>query len=125
MRSAAVAACAAGALALGGCAQRSAQPDVPALLTNPTEETRAELVRVVSQALNGASVTLAADALTNEDTLIIEPAAQHDAKEMNLGGRETRRPDHFRLVKSGAQCALLHLESGRRRALSSATCSPR
>jgi len=83
------------------------------------------LLRVVGEAMNGAPVTIADSALTVDDTLIIEPAARRDAKDMNLGGRETRRPDHFQLVKSGPQCVLVHVESGRRWTLTSATCSPR
>jgi hypothetical protein len=115
----------AGLVALGACAQRSARPDVPAVLINPTEATRAELLRVVGEAMNGAPVTLAADALTREDTLIVERAERRDTKDMNLGGREMRRPDHFRLVKLGAACVLVHVETGRRWTLSPATCSPR
>jgi hypothetical protein len=120
-----VAAGVAGLVALGACAQRSAQADVPAVLVSPTEAARAELLRVTGEALNGAPVTLAADALTREDTLIVERAERRDAKDMNLGGREMRRPDHFRLVKSGSRCALVHVESGRRWILKSATCAPR
>jgi len=125
MRVLAVTASVAGLVALGACAQRSARPDVPAVLTNPTEATRAELLRVAGEALNGAPVTLAADALTREDTLIVERAERRDTKDMNLGGREMRRPDHFRLVKHGAACILVHVETGRRWTLSSATCLPR
>lgn len=113
------------ALVPAGCAQRKAPAEVPAVLTNPTEQSRAELSRVVGEAMNGVQVTIADAALTADDTLIIEPAARRDARDMNLGGRETRRPDHFRLVKSGSQCVLLHVESGRRWTLTSATCSPR
>jgi hypothetical protein len=120
-----VAAGVAGLVALGACAQRSAQADVPAVLVSPTEAARAELLRVTGEALNGAPVTLAADALTREDTLIVERAERRDAKDMNLGGREMRRPDHFRLVKHGAACVLIHVETGRRWTLSSAACLPR
>ena len=111
--------------ALGACAQRTAQPDAPAVLTAPTDDTRAELLRVVSGAMNGAPVTLAPDALTNDDMLIVERAARRDATEMKLGGREMGKPAHFRLVKSGPACVLIHVESGRRWTLDSATCSPR
>lgn len=121
----AVAASLAGALALAGCAQRSARPEVPAVLTHPSAESRAELVRVVSEAMNGAPITIADDALTADDTLIIDRASGRDAKEMNLRGRDTGRPEHFRLVKSGPQCVLVHAESGRRWTLPSATCAPR
>jgi hypothetical protein len=112
-------------LILAGCAPRSAQPDVPALLTHPTGQSRAELARIVSEALNGAPVTLADDALTAGDTLIIERAIRRDAEDMNLRGRETGRPEHFRLVKSGSRCVLVHVGTGRRWELTSATCSPR
>ena len=125
MRVLAVTAGVAGLVALSACAQRSARPEVPAVLTSPTEATRAELLRAVGEAMNGAPVTLAADALTREDTLIVERAERRDTKDMNLGGREMRRPDHFRLVKHGAACVLVHVETGRRWTLSSATCSPR
>jgi hypothetical protein len=125
MRYLAVAARVAGTMALAGCAQRSAQPDVPAVLTNPATESRAELVRVVSEAMNGAPVTIADDALTGDDALIVERAARRDAREMNLRGRETGRPEHFRLIKSGSQCVLVHTETGRRWTLTSATCAPR
>ena len=118
-------ACVAAALALGGCAPRTAQPDVPAVLTNPVRESRAELARVVSEAMNGAPVALADDALTADGTLIVERAASSAAKDMNLRGRETGRPEHFQLVKSGSRCVLVHAGTGRRWHLASATCSPR
>jgi hypothetical protein len=115
----------AGTLLVAGCHPRLAPPDVPAVLTSPTAQSRVELVRVVSAAMNGASVTVADDALTADGTLIVERAQHRGAKDMNLSGRETGRPEHFRLVKSGSRCVLVHQETGRRWTLESATCSPR
>ena len=115
----------AGTLLVTGCLGRLAPTDVPAVLTSPTAQSRAELVRVVSAAMNGAPVTLADDALTADGTLIVERAQHQDAKDMNLGGLETGRPEHFRLVKSGSRCVLVHQETGRRSTLESATCSQR
>ena len=114
-----------GTLLAAGCHPRLAPPDVPAVLTSPTAESHAELVRVVREAMNGAPVTLADNALTADDVLIVERARQPAAKDMNLGGRETGRPEHFRLVKSGSRCVLVHQESGRRWTLEAATCAPR
>jgi hypothetical protein len=125
MRRSAVAVSMAGMLLLAGCHPRPAAPDVPAVLTGPTAQSQAELVRVVSEAMNGTPVTIADDALTADDRLIIDRAQPHDARAMNLGGRETRRPEHFRLVKSGSRCVLVHEETGRRWQLDSATCTPR
>jgi hypothetical protein len=125
MRRSSVAVSVAGTLLLAGCHPRLAAPDVPAVLTGPTAQSHAELVRVVSAAMNGTPVTIADDALTADDRLIIERAQPHDARAMNLGGRETGRPEHFRLVKSGSRCVLVHEGTSRRWTLESATCSPR
>ena len=115
----------AGTLLVAACHPRLALPDVPAVLTSPTAQSHAELVRVVSAAMNGAPVTVADDALTADGMLIIERAQGRGAKDMNLSGRETGRPGHFTLVKSGSRCVLVHQETGRRWTLESATCSPR
>ena len=112
-------------LLLAGCHLRVAPSDAPAVLTSPSPPTHAELVRVVSAAMNGAEVRIADTALTEDDVLIVERAQRQGEKDMNLGGRETGRPHHFRLVKSGPRCVLVHQETGRRWTLESATCSVR
>jgi hypothetical protein len=101
---------------LCACTSSLAQPAVPAIIDKPTKESRAELARVVSSALNGAPVTLADDALTRDSLLIIEKA--------HLSGRDFGRPEHFRLVKIGEHCALVHERTGKRTTLSSTTCEP-
>jgi hypothetical protein len=115
---------AAGAAVLAACPKGSSQHDLPAVLTNPTPQCHAELVRLVSGALNGASVTIADDALTRDSVLIIERARPRDAEGRPLVGRETGRPERFRLVKNGARCILVHEGTGERWVLASATCSP-
>ena len=105
----------AAALLLSACA--SAQADVAAVIDKPTTESRAELARAVSGALNGAQVRLAHDALTRDSVLIIEKAHR-------LTGREMDKPEHFRLVKSGKQCALVHERTGKRTMLASTSCQP-
>jgi len=100
---------------LSACASSFAQPDVPAVIANPTGESRAQLARAVSGALNGAPVRLADDALTKDSLLIIE--GPHT-------GRDLGKPEHFRLVKSGRDCVLVHERSGTRTTLASTTCLP-
>ncbi|HXK09988.1 MAG TPA: hypothetical protein VMT70_10115 [Vicinamibacteria bacterium] len=113
----------AGALALAGC--RTAAPDVPALVTSLTPESRAEITGAVSRALNGAPVTLADDALTREDTLVVERARHRSLDGTPSTGRDTGRPERFRLVQSGGRCVLVHEASGRRSTLEATTCRPR
>ena len=112
-------------LALAACHPRPAAQDVPAVISNPTAESHEELVRVVSRALDGAPVTIADDALTGESALIIERTVRRDAQGRPLTGRDTDRPEHFRLVRNGSHCVLVHERTGRRWTLESATCSPR
>jgi len=125
MRCLASAAIVAATMALFGCVLRVAPPDVPAVLTNPTGRTHQELARVVSRAMNGAPVTIADSALTSDDVLIVDRVVRRDARGVNLNGRETGRPEHFRLVRSGSRCVLVHERTGRRWTLRSVTCSPR
>jgi len=109
---------------LGACTSTSAQPDVPAIVVKPTPASRAELAHVVSSDLNGAPVTLADDALTRDSLLIIERAHPRDASGVPLSGRDFGRPEHFRLVKAGELCALVHERTGKRTTLASTTCQP-
>ena len=80
---------------------------------------------MVREALGGVPVTLADDALTRESALIVERALVRGPDGTRAQGRETGRPDHFRLVKSGGRCVLVHEESGRRFPLSGVACAAR
>jgi hypothetical protein len=102
-----------GVLLLSACA--SAQPDVAAVIDKPTKESRAELAQAVSSALNGAPVRLADDALTRDSLLILEKRPT---------GRDLDKPERFRLVKAGKECALVHERTGTRMPLASTTCQP-
>ena len=112
-------------LGIAACAARATPKDLPAVLVSPTAASRAELARVVSRALGGAPVTLADDALTGDGTLVVERAEHRDASGRPLSGRDTGRPEHFRLVREGARCVLVQEGTGKRYALESATCVPR
>jgi hypothetical protein len=111
-----------GVLLLMACQTSPVPSETQAVLTNPSVESRAELQRVVSGALNRESVTLADDALTRESVLIIERAPARDPNGQLLNGRELEKPEHFRLVKQGEHCVLIHERTASRWTLSSATC---
>ena len=97
----------------------------PAIITHPTAASRAALERAVSQALtHGAPVRLAPDALTRQSQLIVGRAQARDARGIPLNGRELERPQHFRLLRRGSKCVLLHVETGKLRLLAHTTCTP-
>ena len=106
------------------CETLSAREPPPAVLTNPTAQSLAELHRVVSGALNGAPVRLANDALTRDSVVIVDRIQPRDAAGLPLNGRELGKPEHFRLVKHGSHCILIHERTGKRWILGSATCEP-
>jgi len=100
----------------------TAQP-VPATIVNPTRESRAALLEAVRSALGGASVTLADDALTRENVLVLERTPRRDAAGRRLQGRELSMPERFTLVKSGGACVLVHERTGRRFPLEHTDCA--
>lgn len=108
---------------LAACRARAEPWGAPAVITHPTTASRAELERAVSQAIaGGAPVILAADALTHDSLLIVGRAQARDARGLPLNGRELARPQHFRLLRRGSRCALLHVETGKLHVLEHASC---
>jgi len=110
-------------LVLVACRTVPSRSDVPAIIVNVTSESRASLSKAVSEALNGAPVKLAADALTKTDVLIIEREQARDPNGQMLNGREREMPEHFQLVKSADQCVLVHRLSDQRFPLVGVACS--
>ncbi len=88
-------------LGLAGCRRIPAQTEAPAVITNPTRESRASLVRAVSSAVHGVPLTIADDALTRTDTLIIEHLSPRGPDGSPIDGRERGSPERFRLVRIG------------------------
>ena len=111
------------ALVLAACRTVPARSEVPAVITNSMPQSRAALAEAVSQALNGATATVADDALTKSDVLIIERANPRDPGGQPLNGRQRGTAEHFRLVKAGDQCILIQQRNGRRFPLDGVTCS--
>ncbi|MFL6577695.1 MAG: hypothetical protein ACJ8MR_13835 [Povalibacter sp.] len=93
-----------------------------ARVLNPTAESRAELLEAVNSALSSSAVTVADDALTDSNILIIERTPARDASGVRLSGRDFDRPQHFELRLSGSQCVLIHQESQRRFPLKQVKC---
>lgn len=111
-------------LVLSGCAAAPAETEIPARLVEPSAEGRAELLAAVTSVLDVGTATLAPDALLAANTLIIERTQARDASGRQLSGRDFGRPQHFRLVKHGTHCVLIHDESGTRTVLTKVSCTP-
>lgn len=77
----------------------------PAVITNPSAETTAELTEVVSAIFNGRQVTLAQDVLTDTNILTIQIAA-HKKDGLPVMGRIEEMPRQFQLLKYDDDCYL-------------------
>jgi hypothetical protein len=106
---------------LSACASVAGQ-DGPAVLTESSEATHAELVKVVSAALNVPTVTIADDALTKDSELVIERAPVRDAGGRRVQGRELSKPEHFQLTRANNRCFLVHARTNTEYELLSAKC---
>jgi hypothetical protein len=103
---------------LASCAtpggRRLAEEGVPAVIVEPTPESRAALLQAVTDAL-GVEPLLAEDALTRGSTLIIE--------RRHLEGRERSLPEKFQLLKIGERCVIVHERTGQRSPLVQTKCA--
>ncbi len=103
----------------------TAIPNVPARIVAVNNSSKAELQRIVANALNLSKVLLAGDALTHGNVLIIEQKRllginTHSRKAIN----ERAKPSVFRLVKSGDNCVLILQGTNKRWALKKTQCEP-
>lgn len=102
------------AAALSACQTTASSDPVEALLLESSPEVTRVLSDAVSQAMGGSKVTLAPDVLTQSSKLVMDPKFVDD--------RSFQRPDHFKLMKDGASCYLLHEESGQKMPLGKVKC---
>jgi hypothetical protein len=102
-----------------------AAAEQPALIERPTQQSKAELLRVLADAFNGRPVTIADDALTRDSVLVIERREQRGLEGNPAGGRVLETPEQFRLVLRDAHCELVRSSDQRRWTLKETTCVPK
>lgn len=107
---------------MAACHSRLHASDLPAVLTTSTPESRAELVNVVSKALNGSEALLADDALMKSSSLIVERKQRRDIQGRIGSGRLTDLPERFELVINGSRCVLILKRDESRTVLKKAKC---
>lgn len=111
-------------LALSACKNGTMQQEVPALVSEPGPESRAELQGLVSAALTGVDVLLADDVLSESSVLIVERQTRRDPQGNRLPGRDLSKPERFQLLLSGDRCILHQQSSGKRWELQETRCIP-
>lgn len=102
----------------------NAEADVPALVTEPDDASRAALQAAVAASFGGLDVLLAADALTTSSVLLIERSPRGSLKNNQAMGRVLEQPMRFQLVKNGTECVLIDLRDDSRHVLADTNCVP-
>lgn len=111
-------------LAAAGCRTAAPPGGVPAVVMQPDTGSRAALSRAVREALGGAPVLLADDALVTQSTLVVDRLPRRDETGLVVGGREFGRPERFDLLLTGSTCVLVREKTGERFALAGVSCAP-
>lgn len=104
------------------CKSLPAKGEQPAVLVNPTAESRAELQLAVSKMLAGADVLLADDALMETSVLLVERQRIRSLENPPLSGRDLGHPERFQLFTTGTACVLVHESDHARYELAEVQC---
>ena len=109
------------ALALSACKHTVIDGEQPAVISDPTEASRAALQSAVNEAMH-IEVLLAEDALTESSLLIIERRKSPPIDGMQADGRTMDMPIQFRLVTNGVDCILIDQRNQARYVLADTSC---
>lgn len=112
------------AVQFAACIQPPVASEMPAVIDNPDAAGRAELLATVRKALGDVAVTLADNALTESNVLLIERVPRRNASGLLLNGRDLGRPQGFHLYLSGAHCVLKQDGTDRNWVLQRSKCKP-
>ena len=109
---------------LAGCQTIDAANDVPAVIQDPDEDSRAALRATVSGLFYGQDILIADDALTSSSVLAIEFGQRESLEHQPMSGRVITEPLRFRLVKNGSSCFLIDPRDESRHLLADTSCTP-
>ncbi len=111
-------------LSLAGCRVLATGGDMPARIVDSSDAGRAELQATINSVLH-TEVTLADDALTASDMLVIEYGPPGSIDRAPVRGRVLAAPIRFQLVRNGAACFLVDQRDGARYRLAATRCTAR
>ena len=116
--------CIATLILLAGCQGLTANTDLPALIVQPDEASRAALKNTLSELFGGKEILIADDALTNSSMLSLEVNLRQQADSQPALGRVVTKPFGFQLFKSKKGCFLMDLRDGGHYLLVDTNCTP-
>lgn len=107
---------------IAACMPSIAEKDVSGLIVEPDANSRAEILGIVSAALDHTDIILADDALLHSSQLIITRKQHKNIQNGVLLGRSYELPEHFNLVIDQGRCTLIRQKTGERWQLKQTQC---
>jgi hypothetical protein len=101
-----------------------ADTDVPAVIVDADEASRAALRAALADAFGGRDVVIADDALTASSVLTIERGPHRTINNPTPDGRIMAEPFRFTLVRHAEDCVLIDARDESRRVLANTQCVP-
>ncbi len=111
----------AAAVLLAGCKTTAMSSEFPALIIDPDDASRAALQAAVNAAMH-TKVLLAADALTETSTLVIDRRSADTIDNTAAQGRIMETPLQLHLVSNGTDCILVDPRNDSRQVLENTSC---
>lgn len=111
----------AAAVLLAGCKTAAINSEFPALIIDPDDASRAALQAAVNAAMH-TEVLLAADALTETSTLVIDRRSADTIGNSAAQGRIMETPLQLHLVSNGTDCILVDPRDDSRQVLQNTSC---
>ena len=111
----------AAAVLLAGCKATAINTEFPALIIDPDDASRAALQAAVNAAMH-TEVLLAANALTETSTLVIDRRLADTIDNPAAHGRIMETPLQLLLVSNGTDCILVDPRDDSRRVLENTNC---
>lgn len=113
-------------LAVSGCSAHATTESVPAILqAAPDAEARAELTRLVHDAVGQYHVTFTFATLQEQGFLLLERTPARGPGGHRLPGRDLSEPERFEVWLQGEQCVLRQVRTGAEWPLEHARCRAR
>ncbi len=109
-------------VSLSACSSLEIRHESAAVIDNASGETKAELEAIISRILKKPKVTIAEDALTESDILIISRTPKRNLRLNPVLGRSREKPNRFQLVKIGQDCYLKYEATQERCKLEKTSC---
>jgi len=102
--------------------QAIAHEALPAIITSPSNETTAELQKVIASLLAQNKVLLASDAFSQSSFLTLERAAHKSADGQLIMGRTIEKPWQLQLIKLADTCYIKEVISEKLLPLKTSQC---